>query len=219
MAISVKNKDIAYRFQLAASKEAIRLALANSETPVVTTKFTEDSAVFLHLLSNINPDITVLWIDTGYNTRATLEFSKALSARLCLHLRTFHPQNHTIIIPPELDSPEHNEFVHQVKLEPFKRAMAHLKPDVWLSSIRRYQSAYRNTLSVFDQTADGLLKVSPLLDWSPETVQRYSDEYALPSGPTCYDPTKGEPFRECGLHLGYSNSENSATTHRSARHA
>lgn len=201
MIVSDNTAKLNYNVHLASAKEAIRTALAGSCNPVLTTKFTEDSAVLLHLVSQAHPDIPVIWVDTGYNTRATLAYSKEISARLNLSLHTYRPHDHAITIPPALGSSEHTDFVHQVKLEPFKRALFELKPDTWLSSIRRYQSEYRSTLPVFDLLEDGLLKVSPLLDWSPESVIRYRQENALPSGPPCFDPTKGEEFRECGLHL------------------
>lgn len=45
-----------------------------------------------------------------------------------------------------------------------------------------------------------MLKVAPLLGWTPDTVARYAAGHRLPTGPEVFDPTKGEPFRECGLH-------------------
>lgn len=210
MSVDDRRQSLSYALQLSSARKAIQLALENSCRPVVSTKFTEDSAVLLHLLSQLSPGIPVIWIDTGYNTRATLAHAREVTARLDLNVHTYRPQNHQITVPPELDSSEHSEFVKQVKLDPFNRALEHLKPDLWFSSLRRYQSEHRKHLPVFDIKADGMLKVLPLLDWTPDCVERYGRENGLPVGPSCYDPTKGEPMRECGLHLNPETSVNPA---------
>ena len=103
-------------------------------------------------------------------------------------------------MPPALEDADHAAFVEEVKLAPFRRALETLGADVWLSAIRRYQSAHRAGTSTFTTLGSGVLKVSPLLGWSEETVRRYAREHDLPTGPEVFDPTKGEPFRECGLH-------------------
>ncbi len=193
--------ELNYRHQLAVARHAIQSTLAISCNPIVSTKFSEDSAVFLHLVSQIQPDISVIWVDTGYNTRATKAFANELTDKLDISLHTFEPENHTIIMPPALDDPEHAAFSQEVKVEPFQRALKALRVDGWLSSIRRYQSAHRKTQPVFQTLADGLVKTSPLLDWTPEMVTHYRLENHLPLGTPCFDPTKGEAFRECGLHL------------------
>lgn len=195
------REELNYRHQLATARHAIHVALENSCHPIVSTKFSEESAVFLHLLTQIKADIPVVWVDTGYNTRATREFAKQLQQRLQLNLKTYRPLDHIITFPPALDDPEHAEFTQEVKIRPFQRALSELQADGWLSSIRRYQSAHRSGLSTFHTAADGILKVSPILEWTADTVSRYRQEHELPEGPACFDPTKGEPFRECGLHL------------------
>ena len=166
----------------------------------MSTKFTENSAVFLHLACSIQPDLPVIWVDTGYNTRATVAFSRHVVDRLGLSLQVYRPDGHTIIMPPELDDPTHGVFTREVKLEPFKRALQDLQADAWLSSVERYQSVHRKILATFDAQSDGILKVSPLLDWTDDDVVRYRQDHDLPLGPLCFDPTKGESFRQCGLH-------------------
>lgn len=192
---------LTYQHQLSVARNAIRLALADSRSPVVSTKFSESSAVFLHLVSQVQPGIPVIWVNTGYNSRNTLAFSNEVSAQLDITLHIFRPDAHEIRMPPSLDDPDHAAFTREVKIEPFQRALRSLEADTWLSSIRGYQSEHRSRQPIFQQLPDGMLKVSPLQGWSADTVERYRIENDLPLGPSCFDPTKGEPFRECGLHL------------------
>ena len=199
--VSDTREELNYRHQLATARHAIHVALENCHHPIVSTKFSEESAVFLHLVTQVKADIPIVWVDTGYNTRATREFAQQLQQSLKLNLKRFEPLDHTITFPPALDDPDHAEFTQEVKIEPFQRALRTLQADGWLSSIRRYQSAHRHSLPTFHTASNGVLKASPILEWTAETVSRYRQEHELPQGPACFDPTKGEAFRECGLHL------------------
>lgn len=200
------------------SQAALNQALAPSETaldvieenlsgalrPIVTTKFGPESAVLLHMLTRIQPDIPVVWVDTGYNTRSTLLFAEHLTQQLLLNLSVWRPdETHVYRQAPSLDDPDHAAFSEQVKLEPFRRALAEHRPDVWFSALRREQTEFRSQLPVVLESGRGYRKVHPLLDWTAYDIQEYLATYDLPSEENYYDPTKGEPKRECGLHLAF----------------
>ena len=195
-------------FMIDSVRAMIRGGLGLGQRPFVSTKFGPESAVLLHLLVQEAPDIPVVWIDTGYNTRATLRYADTLQQRLQLNLRVFRPRQETLEFPPPLDDPEHAAFTRRVKLEPFARALETLQPDVWFSGLRREQTAYRAGLKVVSRSEAGLLKVAPLLEWTQVDMQAYLTAYELApeseySEADYYDPTKGEPRRECGLHLSF----------------
>jgi len=75
-----------------------------------------------------------------------------------------------------------------------------LDADLWISSLRRCDSAHRKSLEHFEVLNHHLVKAYPLLDWCADDLDTYLHENDLPKGPDCYDPTKGEPMKECGLH-------------------
>jgi phosphoadenosine phosphosulfate reductase len=101
---------------------------------------------------------------------------------------------------PTIDDPAHGQFTQQFKLEPFKRAMDELAPQVWLTALRREQSQLRQQMDTVAQGPKGMVKVSPLLDWSLEDMQAYLAKHGLPDESRYFDPTKAEAGRECGLH-------------------
>ena len=195
------GEELSHRVRLGEARLALDLALADARRPVVSSKFGPDSAVFLHFVTRRVPDVPVVRVETGYDTRATRRHVDELTERLGLNLHVFRPEGHALALPPALDDPDHAAFVETVKLEPFRRALDELGADVWLSSIRRYQSDHRREEPAFRTLGSGVLKASPLLGWTADTVARYAAEHGLPTGPEAFDPTKGEPFRECGLHL------------------
>jgi phosphoadenosine phosphosulfate reductase len=189
--------------QLDDPRELIRWGLARAERPVTTTKFGPESAVLLHMLVQEMPEIPVIWVDTGYNTRATQQFAWKLTEQLNLNLQLYRPLDDRYEEVPALDDPYHAEFTQRVKLEPFQRAIGELQPDVWFSALRSEQTEHRAGLKPVEQSPRGYLKVQPLLGWTEEDMHEYLAAHGLPSEPDYFDPTKGESRRECGLHLAF----------------
>ena len=101
---------------------------------------------------------------------------------------------------PTIDDPNHELFTEQVKLEPFKRALAYHKPKVWFTNLRKGQTAFRDSIDIFSLSKDGVLKVSPFYYWSDQDLDQYLVDHELPNELSYYDPTKALEHRECGLH-------------------
>ena len=59
---------------------------------IVSTNFRPYEAVILHLVTRVQPDIPVLWVDHGYNRPATYKHAEELRARLKLNLKPFLPR-------------------------------------------------------------------------------------------------------------------------------
>jgi len=175
---------------------------------MVSTNFRPFEAVLLHMAVQVVPDIPVLWVDHGYNTRDTYLCAEETIARLKLNVHLYIPQRtaaHRDAVNggiPSIDQEEaHAAFTEEVKLEPFRRGLATLKPKVWLTALRRVQNPHRETMNVVGLTPDGVIKLSPLLSWTDGDMQAYIDEHGLPNESNYYDPTKVLEKRECGLHL------------------
>lgn len=184
----------------------IEWALAQSKRPLLTTNFRPFEAVILHMAVQIKPDLTILWVDSGYNTSATYRFAEQLIKQLNLNIVTYIPQmtaaRRNVLMQgiPDVDDPRHAEFTRQVKLEPFQRALAHLQPDLWLNAIRQDQTEFRQGLEVVSASKDGVLKVAPLFHWQQAQLEAYLQQHQLPNEMDYFDPTKAVENRECGLH-------------------
>lgn len=184
--------------------EIIRWALSMAEKPVVTTNFSPYEATILHAVAQQKQDIPVIWCDSGYNTKATYQHAERTIQQLNLNIDLFVPQQTVAYRDvqlgiPEIDTPEHDEFTKQVKLEPFTRAMQKHTPDVWFTNLRKDQTAFRAELDIVT-AAKGILKIAPFFYWSSEELEGYLKEFKLESESKYYDPTKALANRECGLH-------------------
>ena len=186
-------------------QEIIAWALQHGEKSVVTTNFRPYEVAILHAVADVDSDIPVIWCDTGYNTPQTYRHAEELISRLGLNIKLYVPQQTTahrdiVMGIPDIDSPLHKEFTHQVKLEPFQRAMAEHQPDVWFTNLRKGQTAHRDSLDILSMGKDGVLKVSPFYYWTDAQLDNYLEQYKLPNEHKYFDPTKVLENRECGLH-------------------
>lgn len=186
--------------------EIIEWALEQASRPILTTNFGPYSSSLVHAVSRVKKDINVIWCDTGYNTPQTYRYAHELIQRFDLNMYIYTPKSTTgfrdvITGIPQIDTPEHKEFTEEVKLEPFRRALADHQPDVWFTNLRADQSEYRKNLDIVHINKQGILKVSPFFYYSEFDMEVYLQEFSLPNEKKYYDPTKVLAKRECGLHL------------------
>jgi phosphoadenosine phosphosulfate reductase len=79
------------------------------------------------------------------------------------------------------------------KVEPFRRAVQ--GAGAWVTGVRHEQSATRSQAKVVDfDAANGLAKISPILDWTHDDVWAYIRTHKLPYNPL-HD--KGYPSIGC----------------------
>ena len=131
----------------------------------------------------------------GYNTPQTYTHAEELIATLDLNIKLYVPKQtaaHRDVVMgiPGVDDPRHAKFTEQVKLEPFKRAMAEIQPDIWFTNLRKGQTAHRDTLDILSLSKDGVLKVSPFYHWSDGQLDAYLEERNLPNEHNILTPPK-----------------------------
>jgi phosphoadenosine phosphosulfate reductase len=196
--------------------EIVRWAIlqANSRA-IVSTNFRPYEAVLLHLVTQVQPDIPVLWVDHGYNRPATYKHAEQLKAQLKLNLKAYLPKLtaahydavHGAMPEP---TPENEErikaFSTVMKLEPFQRGMKELAPTVWLTALRQVQNPNRAGLDIVSQDGNfGSLKISPVFYWSDADMEAYLQQHHLPNEWDYFDPAKADDKRECGLHAAWGH--------------
>jgi len=225
-----------------------RLANASAETLVewadktfgagliLSTSFGIQSAVMLHLVTQIIPKIPVVWIDTGYLPADTYLFAETLTQRLHLNLKVYQSP----LSPARMEALHGrlweqkelealNRYDQIRKVEPMQRALQELKATAWLTGLRRDQTRFRQTLDPVNQDK-GFYKILPILHWDSKRVYEYLMAYDLPYHPyfdqgylTVGDWHSSRPLlamdeherdtrfqgmkQECGLHLPQTPEE------------
>ncbi len=218
----------AARLEKQTAEDRIKWALHEWGTQLVlSTSFGIQSAVMLHMVSRIQPDIPVVWVDTGYLFPETYRFAEGLRERLSLNLKVVTP----------LWSAARQEAIHgkrweqglegladynrDNKVEPMNRALKELGAVAWLNGLRRSQARSRANLPVV-QKQNRTTKIHPIVDWTEKNIYDYMKTYDLPfhplwdegyvsvgdwhssrpleAGMTGEETRFGGLKRECGLH-------------------
>src|SRR5450631_1997247 len=87
--ITLANADLRNQSPLDIVKWAIAHAKGRA---IVSTNFRPFEAVVLHLATQAQADIPVLWVDHGYNRPATYKHAEQLRTQLKLNLKPFLPK-------------------------------------------------------------------------------------------------------------------------------
>ncbi|MEA5498170.1 phosphoadenylyl-sulfate reductase [Limnoraphis robusta Tam1] len=206
------------------------------ESLVMSTSFGIQSAVMLHLVTQVIPDIPIIWIDTGYLPAETYIFAEQLTERLNLNLKIYQSP----ISPARMealhgrlwekeDVESFNRYDYIRKVEPMQRALQELNATAWLAGLRSHQTEHRKTLRRVEKQS-GRYKIYPILSWSSKQVYKYLSTYDLPYHPyfdlgytTVGDWHSSRPLhatdtnerdtrfrglkQECGLHLPKTEQE------------
>ncbi|MEM1238272.1 MAG: phosphoadenylyl-sulfate reductase [Cyanobacteria bacterium P01_H01_bin.26] len=203
---------------------------------VMSTSFGIQSAVMLHLVTQVMPAIPVIWVDTGYLPAETYRFADGLTRRLNLNLKVYQSD----ISPARMEALHGrlwdqdtvealNRYDHIRKVKPMQRALKDLGAKAWLAGLRANQTSHRQTLGRIAQQ-NNIYKLHPILSWHSRDVYQYLTTHDLPyhplfdqgyvtvgdwhsSRPLTASDSDGRDTRfkglkqECGLHLPRTQGE------------
>jgi phosphoadenosine phosphosulfate reductase len=212
--ITQANADLRHQ----SAPEIVKWAIAQANgRAIVSTNYRPYEAVILHLATQGQPGIPVLWADHGYNRPATYLHAEQLKQQLKLNLKAFVPKMtaaHYDALnggPPE-PTPENEhrlkDFSAVMKLEPFMRGMKELAPTIWLTALRKVQNPNRAGLDIVVADRNfNTLKVSPVFYWSDADMENYLQQHHLPNEWDYFDPAKADEKRECGLHVAWGGEK------------
>ena len=164
------------------------------------SSFGAESAVLLHLISEVAPNLPVLFLDTGKHFPETLAYRDEVVSKLGLtNLRNLTPDAQTLTAKDETGlrwSYDPDGCCEIRKVIPLANALAGY--DSTLTGRKAFQNASRANLPRFEvDTSDsqGRLKINPLIDWTADDIQTYFEEHDLPRHPLV---EQGYPSIGCG---------------------
>ena len=163
---------------------------------VMSTSFGIQAAVMLGLVTQVIPNIPVIWVDTGYLPPETYRFAEQLTQRLSLNLKVYQSP----ISPARMEALQgrlwegtvdaFNRYDQIRKVEPMQRALKELGATAWLTGLRAKQTDFRKTLDRISQQSVGKsplvetrYKILPILHWSAKDVYEYLSDRNLPYHP------------------------------------
>lgn len=186
---------------------------------LVTSSFAATSAYFLHIISEIAPQQSIHFINTGFHFPETLAYKKYLTELFSLDVIDLHAEDylHDFSVREKLYESDPDYCCSINKVEPLDAIKSNF--DVWVSSLMSWQTDNRANMNIFE-IRRGIIKFNPMIDVTEAERNDYIKEHKLPFHPLvakgylsigcthCTVPGKkrsgrweGKPKTECGLHL------------------
>ena len=151
----------------------------------IVSSFGADSSVLLHMVSEVDKDLPVYFLETGKHFPETLEYVETLKQHLGLtNVIALHPDAKDV----ERFDPKGNLWetdpdscCHIRKTEPLDATVKGFGG--WITGRKRFQTSERGVLPHFELTSDDRIKVNPLAYFSDADITTYKLKYGLPEHP------------------------------------
>ncbi len=173
-------------FEKASPQEILKWAIKAYFPKVgLSSSFGGESAGLIHMAIQIEPKIPILFIDTGFLFKETLEFAESLRQRFKLNLKVFKAAPAQMeITKKNLEDPENRASgicCEASKVALMQEALTGL--NCWIAGLRRNQTKTRKNIKIIEEYRSGLVKVHPLANWTSKNVYAYMKENDLPFHP------------------------------------
>ncbi len=168
-------------FEMQAADQLIDSVLAGRDpfSACFTCSFQAEDVIVLHLLRQRVPQISVLFLETGYHFAETYQFRDQLTRDWNLNLVNVIPQQTVAQQESQLGILYQSDPTRCCQLRKVEPLLHSLEPfAVWFTGLRREQSPTRKNLRKAEDhrlpSGKTLLKVSPLADWTWGQVWQYT---------------------------------------------
>jgi len=156
---------------------------------VFTTSFGLEDQAILHMLHAQAIEVEVVTLDTGRLFSETYALWAETERRYGQRIRAVYPQQSQLEglvekygINGFYDRREaRSACCHVRKVEPLNRVL--VGAAAWIVGLRADQSGNRQSTALVSVDDRGLLKFSPLIDWTREAVETYAIDHRVPVNP------------------------------------
>lgn len=188
---AVETRDTA-RLESAPARDVVAWALERFGSRIaISVAGGSEGLALVDMAIGLDPSVRVFTIDTDKLHAETLELFSTVERRYGVTIERFHPAPHEV---KRMEASFGPDLMYQGvnlralccqirKVLPLNRALAGL--DAWMTGIRRGQAATRAAIRKVETDGEhgGIIKVSPLADWTAAQVQAYVAEHEVPTHP------------------------------------
>ena len=169
-----------------------------------SSSFQTHSVPMLHALQRIAPEVPIYFLDTGFHFAETLAYRDRIAAWLGVQV---HSLRSPITKLQQRDALGQFWFTSDPDYCCYLNKTLPLEPkvagfDVWISGVRRDQSATRRAFAHEAPGPAGTLRFHPMLDWNKRMVWQYVRDFGIPRHPLesqGYDSVGCEPCTRVSL--------------------
>ena len=179
------------RYEAMTAQEILRHAIHEQFVDRITivSSFGAESVILLHMISQIEPSLPVIMLNTGKLFGETLRYRDRLQDKLKLtDVRTNFPHPDDLLA----DDPKGSLWQRDTdaccdlrKVRPQARAVAPF--DALITGRKRFQTGTRATMDIIERDTDGRFKLNPLANWQLDELKAYIEQHDLPRHPLVKD--------------------------------
>ncbi|MBV9080543.1 MAG: phosphoadenylyl-sulfate reductase [Elusimicrobia bacterium] len=173
-------------FEKAEPQEILRWALETFKGRVgLSSSFGGQSLALIHMAVQIQPDVPILFLNTGFLFMETLQYAAEMTKRFNLNVREFKATR------AQIDETRRNlekrakeggtKCCDDAKIDLMRQSLHGL--NCWIAGLRRGQGSTRKDIKIIEEYGAGLLKVHPLANWSGKDLYAYMKKHDLPFHP------------------------------------
>ncbi len=149
----------------------------------MATAFGPEGMCLIHMLAEMDAGVPIFNLDTGYQFAETLEMRERVRRRYGIEVELKRPELTAAEYEAQNGGPVYStdpdRCCRERKLEVLTRAISGMH--AWASAIRRDQSPDRAQAPIVGWDRKfGLVKVSPLANWSKSQVWQFIIDHAIP---------------------------------------
>lgn len=167
------------------AREAVAEALSGDGRVCVTCSFQAEDMVVVQLVRERQPDVPVLFLETGYHFAEIYAYRDEMTRKLGLNLVNVTPSESVADQESRLGllyQSQPDQCCRLRKVGPLFGALQNY--DVWFTGLRRVQSPTRANLQIADRfplpSGKVLQKISPLAAWTDRDVWSFARTNDLP---------------------------------------
>lgn len=172
-----------------AAEDLLRWAVdAFGSRLAIVTSFQADGMVLVDMASRLSPALRVVTLNTGRLPEETLSMIETVRVRYGIAVEMVTPDADEVAamvrqhgVDLFYESVAQRSLCCQIrKVRPLERKLRDF--DAYAVGLRRGQARSRESVAKWEEK-DGLLKLSPIADWSREQVDEYTERYSVPRHP------------------------------------
>ena len=182
----LRAQNLATRFRSTRAHELLEHAINNefSGRIALVSSFGAESAALLHMVSQIDTAVPIIFLDTQKHFAQTLSYRTKLAAKFGL--------TNVINVQPKADAVSVRDADGSLwkndpdgcctlrKVEPLADILSEF--DAWITGRKQFHGGGRVNLPAFEATQSHI-KVNPLIHWSKDDVTGYAQKHNLPAHP------------------------------------
>ncbi|CAI5759542.1 unnamed protein product [Candida verbasci] len=190
MSISLSQDHINFlneRLKELSTEELIKWAYYTFPSLYQTTAFGLTGLVTIDIISKLNLNVELIFLDTLYHFPQTYELVEKIKQKYNSKIHVYKPKgvnNENEFVEKygdQLWESNDSYYDYLVKVEPSQRAYKELNVNVVLTGRRKSQGGARNNLSIIEvEETSGIIKINPLYNWDFDQVKSYVDKFQVP---------------------------------------